>query len=248
MANGAPDRACTRVWRRCLAGRTAHGLRAERAAPHTAGMRRSVPPETVQAAEQQRAAMAAAARVQGVLIPPGTTTVILSFDGPVDVPALHNALGRMIADGDMLGLYPADIETRALASGAVARAGEIITIGDADGCVRLPPIGEAPSALTILEDAHEYGQRNADAIAGLIAAASPAAARASAAVDVIDERPAPATPLEHLRAHGPTTAAQLAAALGITRQKAVIELGELVRAGKAVKGDNKTYKAVAREL
>lgn len=212
--------------------------------------------------------MAAAARVQGVLIPPGTATVILAFDGPVDVPALHNALGRMIADGDMLGLPigPLEPPPRTLATGGILDR-PIAGIGEDDGCVLQVPHFDGPTSREAFEEAtrgfHEralevqarIGERMAPAFVAAAAAMSSledahdyGSRTAAATVRVIDERAAPATPLEHLRAYGPTTAAQLAAALGITRQKAVIELGELVRTGKAAKGDNKTYKAVAREL
>lgn len=184
-------------------------------------MRRSVPPETIEHAEQHRAAMAAATRVQGVLIPPGTTTVILDYGGPVDVPALYAALGAMIQEGDLAGLSPQTLETtaptREPAGGGVID-GSVHRVGD-DGCVlEIPRLGAPTSEAQIAEQ---------------FAPVFASIAQAIATPD--DDGHAPGTPLAHLRAHGPATAAQLAAALGVTRQKAAKQLTALTRAGHVEK-------------
>ncbi len=208
-------------------------------------MRRSVPPERVHEAEQQRAAMTAATRVQGVLVPPGTATVILSFDGPVDVPALRDALGRMIDSGDLNGLSVEVDEPapRALATGGVIDTPGVIIAGD-DGCAPLPHF-DGPTTSEAFEEAtrgfHEHALAVQARTAERLAPAFALIAQAAGAPDH-GEGNAPSTPLEHLRAHGPATAAQTAAALGITPQKAARELTELVRDARAVK-DGKAYAA-----
>jgi hypothetical protein len=218
--------------------------------------------------------MAAAARnagAEGVLIPPGTSVVVLSFDGPVDVPALHYALGQMIAERDLLGLPVEALDPAPpLATGGPVAAG-VYLVGE-DSCALRPP---ADAARLILEHAHDYGQQMADTISattpesdtddndeedeneeddpfddeeeedgeqadeGLdaFAIAPPAPGPAPVATAPADD-----TPLGHLRLLGHASAAQLAASLGVTPQKAAKDLAELVRDGRAVK-DGRTYSA-----
>lgn len=268
-------------------------------------MRRSVSPEDVQAAERQRAAMAAATRVQGVLIPPGTSVVILSYDGPVDVTKLHNALGRMIAENDPYGLPAEALEPAPLATGGEI-TGPVFRVGDG-GCVlqspaddgdaheysddtdpfAIPPDASQPSPVADSPEQAPVGTTSAEAfeqatrpfhehalavqakVAEQFTPAFAAAAQAMAAIagdgrtvnaeegsfpaigpahvyGDPDGSRTPPTPLERLRILGPATAAQLAAALDTTRQKAAKELAALVAAGQAVK-DGGTYTAASVE-
>lgn len=153
----------------------------------------------------------------------------------------------MIEGGDLNGLSVDATEppTSPLATGGVIDKPGVIIVGQDDGCVIQIPHFDGPTTAEAFEEATRgFHERALEVKARTAERFAPAFALIAQAMGESEggDDGAPAALFEHLRAHGPATAAQTALALGITPQKAARELTGLVRDGRAVKS-GKAYAA-----
>lgn len=165
---------------------------------------------------RQKRDMTNLGRIEGLLKIPGTPYVVLSVDGPVDPQRLADAADRL------------------------ARRDKVPVILGGDG-LRVAEMVEDDERETV-EKVQGKQEQYAEAFGAALAAANELAdADAPAANDPdanAEERsdPDPETLiLTHLREHGPGSPQDIAAATGLPRRTATVELVRLNNAGRVTK-------------
>lgn len=162
---------------------------------------------------QQKRDMSAVARAEGILRVPSTPYVVLSFDGPVDIARLANALGAPSA-----GQVPSGLLT-----GTATINGEQREAATFAGMVWAENEG-APTAVDAVGNAQPAALEDDD----------------DGGVDDDGEpEEEPADPTErvhtHLLEHGPSNPQAIAQALGMTRTQAGAAIVRLMTAGRVEK-------------